>query len=58
MDPVLFEIDERGIATITLNRPQQLNAINLAMRDLIWEYLLACRDIPDVKIVVFRGNGH
>ena len=58
MDPVLFEIDERGIATIILNRPQQLNAINLAMRDLIWEYLLACRDIPDVKIVVFRGNGH
>lgn len=57
MDPVLFEIDERGIATIILNRPRQLNAINLAMRDLIWEYLLACRDIPDVKIVVFQGNG-
>ena len=57
MDPALFEIDERGVATITLNRPKQLNAINMAMRDLIWEYLTACRDIPEVKTVVFHGNG-
>ena len=57
MDPVLFEIDERGVATITLTRPKQLNAINMAMRDLIWEYLTACRDIPEVTTVLFHGNG-
>ena len=56
-DPVLFAIDERGVATITLNRPERLNAINLAMRDLLWTYLLACRDTPGLRAVVFRGEG-
>ena len=56
-NPVLFEIDERGVATITLNRPERLNAINMAMRDLLWEYLEACRDHPDVRAVCFRGEG-
>ena len=56
-DPILFEIDTRGVATITLNRPERLNAINLVMRDLLWEYLQACRDHPDVRAVCFRGEG-
>jgi len=56
-DPVLFAIDERGVATITLNRPERLNAINIAMRDLLWEYLQACRDHPDVRAICFRGEG-
>ena len=56
-DPVLFAIDERGVATITLNRPERLNAINMVMRDLLWEYLQACRDHPDVRAVCFRGEG-
>jgi enoyl-CoA hydratase/carnithine racemase len=57
MAPVLFDIDRDGVATITLNRPEQLNAINLEMRDLLWQYLEACRDIPDVRLIVFRGEG-
>lgn len=57
MSHVLFDLDERGVATITLNRPERLNAINMAMRDELWEHLLACRDIPDVAVVVFRGEG-
>ncbi len=57
MSLVLFELDERGVATITLNRTERLNAINMAMRDEIWEHLQACRDIPDVQVVVFRGEG-
>ena len=40
MSLVLFDVDERGVATVTLNRPERLNAINMAMRDLIWEYLM------------------
>ncbi|MEO9255740.1 MAG: enoyl-CoA hydratase/isomerase family protein, partial [Tepidiformaceae bacterium] len=54
---VLFDIDARGVATITLNRPERLNAINMAMRDLLWTYLEACRDTPDVKLILFRGEG-
>lgn len=57
MDLVLFDIDDRGVATITLNRPERLNAINLEMRDLLWTYLEACRDNPDVRLILFRGEG-
>lgn len=56
-EPVLFDLDSRGVATISLNRPDRLNAMNMAMRDLLWGYLEACRDMPDVKVVVFRGEG-
>lgn len=56
-DLVLFDVDARGVATITLNRPDRLNAISMAMRDLLWEYLEACRDMPDVRVIVFRGEG-
>lgn len=57
MSLVQFDIDGRGVATITLNRPESLNAINMAMRDLLWEALGACAEIPDVKVIVFRGEG-
>lgn len=57
MELVRFEIDDRGVASITLNRPEQLNAINLEMRDLLWTYLEACRDNPDVRLILFRGEG-
>lgn len=57
MPPVLFEVDDRGVASITLNRPERLNAINMEMRDLLWEHFAAARDIPEVRIIVFRGEG-
>jgi enoyl-CoA hydratase/carnithine racemase len=56
-DMVTFDIDGRGVASISLNRPDRLNAINLEMRDLLWVYLEACRDDPDVRVIVFRGEG-
>ena len=57
MAPVLFSVDDRGVASITLNRPERLNAISMEMRDLLWEYLAAARDIPEVQVLVFRGEG-
>jgi enoyl-CoA hydratase/carnithine racemase len=58
MDLVGFDLDlGRGLATITLNRPGRLNAINMEMRDLIWTYLAACRDTPEVRVILFRGEG-
>jgi enoyl-CoA hydratase/carnithine racemase len=56
-DPVLFAVSGEGVATITLNRPERLNAINLEMRDLLWTYLLAVRDMPGLRALVFRGGG-
>ena len=54
-DIVLYEKDEAGVAWITLNRPKQLNAINMAMRDALWSYLEAARLDPDVRVLCFRG---
>ena len=56
-DLVRLDVDEAGIATITLARPERLNAINMEMRDLLWSYLEACRDLPAVEVIVFQGEG-
>ena len=56
-DPVLYEKADGGIAWVTLNRPDVLNAINMRMRDEMWEIMLAVRDDPDVRAVIFRGAG-
>ncbi len=54
---VTLDLDDRSVATISLNRPDRLNAINMAMRDLLWEYLHAIDGIPDARVIVFRGEG-
>jgi 2-(1,2-epoxy-1,2-dihydrophenyl)acetyl-CoA isomerase len=57
MEPsILFEVAE-GVATITLNRPDKLNAFTLEMIDL-WADRLeeACRR-EDVDVIVFAGAG-
>lgn len=54
--PVLFELAE-GVATITLNRPDKLNAFTVEMVDLWAERLEeACRR-DDVEAIVFTGAG-
>ena len=53
---VLYEAHE-GIAWLTLNRPQVLNALNLQMRDELWVLLEAISLDDSVKVVVFRGAG-
>ena len=61
LDPegyVLYEKDPTTrIATITLNRPEQLNAPTIAMR-LRYAHLLHQANIDDeVKVLVIRGEG-
>ena len=46
-----------GVAAITLQRPEALNAINLAMRDEIWTFVQAALLDPDVRVLIFRGAG-
>jgi len=53
---VLYE--KRGaLAIVSLNRPRVLNAYNTAMRDALFETLLAVRDDPEVRVAILRGNG-
>lgn len=54
---VHYEKTADGVARVTLNRPDVLNALNLAMRDELWSALEAIRDDPDVRAALFRGAG-
>jgi len=53
---VLYDTRD-GIAWLTLNRPDVLNAINLEMRDELWVLLEAIALDGSVKAVVFMGAG-
>lgn len=55
--PLLTSIDDRGIATVTLNRADVHNAFN---DDLIWELNNAFKTLgenPDVRAIVLTGAG-
>ena len=56
-EPVLLRHDAGGIATVTLNRPKQYNALS---EELLAELLSALDSIekdPSVRVVVIAGNG-
>ena len=55
--PVLWEIDARGVATVTLNRPEVNNAYNGALIDGMLATLDALGREPGLRAVVIRGNG-
>ncbi len=45
------------IATIALNRPDKLNAINNALFDDLMQALRQVEDMPEIKVVIIKGNG-
>src|SRR5690242_7806374 len=56
-NPVLWNLDARGVATVTLNRPEVNNAYD---GGLIGGVLAAMDDLgkkPNLRVVVLRGNG-
>ena len=55
-DEVLLDVDG-GVATVTLNRPESLNIVGVAVRDALIEAVLAVRDLPDVRAVVLAARG-
>jgi 2-(1,2-epoxy-1,2-dihydrophenyl)acetyl-CoA isomerase len=46
-----------GVMTITLNRPDALNALDLVMREELAEVLYTLRDDPEIKVLVLTGTG-
>jgi methylglutaconyl-CoA hydratase len=57
MSVVLLAKDKRGVATITLNRPEVGNAYNAEMLDALIAALPALADDPAVRCLVIRGAG-
>ena len=54
---ILFELDDEGVATITLNRPEKYNAFTKDMINRWAEILEQCEEDPKVKVVILTGAG-
>src|SRR5689334_13696939 len=56
--PKTFLYEQRdGIATITLNRPERLNAITFEVYHELTDFFARLRDEKDVRVVVITGAG-
>ncbi len=50
-------LDDNGVRTLTLNRPEALNAFSEALYDATTQALLAAADDPEIAVVVITGAG-
>ena len=56
-ETLLFDLSDNGIATVTLNRPEHLNSVNMQMR---LDFTALMDEIffnNDIKAVIFTGAG-
>jgi enoyl-CoA hydratase/carnithine racemase len=56
-EPVLLREDRDGVATLTLNRPQQMNLLTGAMLAALQAAFDAIARDPSVRVVVLAANG-
>ena len=56
-EAITLDVDKRGVALITLNRPERHNALNRKMIAELHEVALKLADDDDVRVVVLTGNG-
>jgi enoyl-CoA hydratase/carnithine racemase len=54
---VLVEVEERGIAVVTLNRPEKRNAISLAVWPRLGEVFRDLAERAEVRVVILTGAG-
>jgi methylglutaconyl-CoA hydratase len=54
---VLLDIDTRGVATVTINRPEVNNAYNSEMIQAMIDGVTHCASNDAVRIIVIKGNG-
>lgn len=53
---IIFEISDQ-IATITLNRPERLNAWTYEMGNEIWDALMKVESDPNLRVTIITGAG-
>ena len=53
---LLYEVKDR-IATLTLNRPERLNALGGTLRDDLYDAIMRSADDPEVGVLVITGAG-
>lgn len=55
--PIIFDIDARGVAYVTLNRANLHNALSDAMMVELTEIFIRISDDPAVRLAILSGNG-
>lgn len=55
-DTILYAVED-GVATITLNRPAQKNALDMVMREELGDVVSAIRRDRGVRVVILGGAG-
>ncbi len=56
METLLFEVDD-GLAILTLNRPDEANAMNLTMMQELMQVSISCDEDPTIRCLLVTGNG-
>ncbi len=57
METLLHSVSERGVATITFNRPDRANSYDSAMLDVLCDAFEGYGADPKVRVIVLRGAG-
>lgn len=57
MSFIIDALDSEGILTLTLNRPDKLNALSTDVLDALAEHFKAAKHNPKVKGLIITGNG-
>ncbi len=55
--PLVLEAREGGVTTLTLNRPDRLNALNIELGNALVAALARVGEDPEVRVVVLTGAG-
>lgn len=55
--PVLYDARDTGVAVVTLNRPERLNAWGSGLASGFYECMDRAEADPDVRVIVLTGNG-
>jgi methylglutaconyl-CoA hydratase len=56
-DATLLEIDSRGVATITLNRPDSRNALSMELVESLSAHLAQASADESVRVIILTGTG-
>lgn len=57
MDILLTEVDARGVARLTMNRPERHNAFDEALIEALHRAVRGCADDPQVRVLLLCGAG-
>ena len=55
--PVVLREDRDGVAIVTFNRPDKLNALNIEMRTAVAQAVDDLRDRDDLRVLLIRSTG-